>query len=43
MSEELNKLLKKAYHLYKDNSDSPIPLQTIKDYLKLEGVDLNEE
>ena len=43
MSEELNNLLKKAYHSWKDDLDPPIPLETIKEYLVLEGVHLDED
>jgi len=40
MSKELNKLLKKAYYLYKNDTNSPVPIKTIKEYLELEGIDL---
>ena len=40
MSYELNNLLKRAYYLYKNDPDSPVPIKTIKEYLELEGIDL---
>lgn len=41
MSKELNDTLKKAYNRYKDDpTNSPVPLGTIKDYLKLEGIEV---
>ena len=42
MSEELNILLKQAYYNWKDDPDPPIPLESIKKYLKLECVDLED-
>jgi hypothetical protein len=43
MSEQLNNLLKKAYHRYKDDPDPPVPLKTIKEFLEFEGIPLEEE
>jgi hypothetical protein len=43
MSEHLNKLLKEAYHRYKDDSDPPVPLDTIKEFLEFEGISLEED
>lgn len=42
MSEELNNLLKLAYSYWKDEPNPPIPPDTIKKYLKLEGVELSD-
>lgn len=41
MSEELNKLLIKAYILYEKDSDPPVPLKAIKEYLHLEGIEVD--
>lgn len=42
MSKELNELLKKAYYRWKGNSDSPVPIESIKEFLELEGINLEE-
>jgi hypothetical protein len=41
MSDEFNTLLKKAYHSFQGRDD--IPLEMIKEYLEIEGIDVNEE
>jgi len=41
MSDELNTLLKQVYYLYKDDVNSPVPVELIKKYLQLEGFDVN--
>jgi len=43
MNEELNALLQEAYQSWKNDPDPPIPLNTIKEYLALEGVNLDED
>lgn len=43
MSNELNNLLKQAYYLYKDEKNPPVPLKTIKEYLMLEGIVLDND
>lgn len=40
MSEELNRLLIKAYDRYKNDINPPVPIEIIKEYLILEGIDL---
>jgi hypothetical protein len=40
MSYELNNLLKQAYYRYKNDPNSPVPIKKIKEYLQLEGIDL---
>jgi len=42
MSEELNNILKKAYFYYKDDINPPVPIEIIKEYLKLEGIVLGD-
>lgn len=42
MSEEFKNLLKKTYDQYKNDENPPIPLEEIKEYLELEGVELEE-
>lgn len=42
MSEHLNNLLKKAYHKYQNDPNPPVPLETIKKYLELEGIPMDE-
>ncbi len=42
MSFELNILLKQAYYRYKECKNPPVPLHAIKEYLKLEGIDLDD-
>lgn len=42
MSNELNALLIRAYNLYKDESNPPVPLESIKEYLKFEGLDIDD-
>ena len=41
----LNEKLLDIYITYKDNENPPVPIETIKEYLELEGVlsDENEE
>lgn len=41
MSNELNDLLKQAYHRWKDDLNPPIPLETIEEFMKIEGVPLD--
>lgn len=43
MTEQLNQLLKEAYHRYKDDPNPPVPLKTIKEFLEFEGVPLEQE
>lgn len=43
MSKELNNLLKKAYYLWKYVPNPPIPIKTIKEFLELEGISLEED
>lgn len=40
MSKELNKILKQAYDQFKDVSNPPVPIEEIKAYLKIEGIEL---
>lgn len=40
---KLNKKLIDIYNTYKDHENPPVPLKTIKEYLELEGISLNEE
>jgi hypothetical protein len=42
MSKKLNKLLKKAYNKYQNDPNPPIPLKTIKEFLELEGISLED-
>lgn len=42
MSEELKNLLSKAYKSWKDDPNPPIPLITIKEFLELEGISLDD-
>lgn len=42
MTEELNNLLQEAYHSWKNHPNPPIPLETIRDYLALEGLQVDE-
>lgn len=42
MSNELNTILKQAYLQYKSDPNPPVPLEAIKEYLKLEGIDLED-
>jgi hypothetical protein len=39
----LDKKLKDIYYEYKDRKNPPVPVKTIKKYLELEGVPLDEE
>lgn len=39
---KLNDLLKEAYHRYKNDPDPPVPLDTIKEYLEMEGEDIDK-
>ena len=39
MSEKLNFLLIKAYHQWKDQENSPVPIKLIREYLLMEGLD----
>jgi hypothetical protein len=41
MSDELNTLLKQVYYRYKDEINSPVPIELIKKYLQLEGFDVD--
>lgn len=41
MSEKLNYLLIKAYHQWKCQPSPPVPLKIIREYLKLEGIDVD--
>jgi hypothetical protein len=34
----LNEKLKDIYMTYKDHENPPVPIETIKEYLELEGV-----
>ncbi len=43
MDKELNKLLKRAYDLYKDVEYPPVPIPEIKEFLTMEGIDLNSK
>jgi hypothetical protein len=42
LSEELNNVLIKAYYQFKDYDNPPVPITEIKEYLELEGVELEE-
>lgn len=43
MTDEFNQLLKRTYNQFKTDPDSsPIPLDTIKEFLENEGVELDE-
>lgn len=42
MSNEFNDLLQQVYNQYKGYKNPPIPLLEIKEYLELEGVNLEE-
>lgn len=39
---KLDNLLKEAYHSWKDDPDPPIPIETIKEYLALKGVRVDD-
>ncbi len=39
----LNDKLKEIYHTYKDHKNPPVPVKKIKEYLKLSGVQLEED
>ena len=39
----LNEKLKDIYMTYKDHKNPPVPIGTIKEYLELEGVLLEDE
>lgn len=43
MSKELNSILKEAYDQYKDVSNPPVPIKEIKEYLELEGIEVDVE
>lgn len=43
MSDELNSTLKRAYYQFKDDPDSPVPVEDIKLFLSLEGISLDED
>lgn len=43
MSEILNYLLIKAYYQWKNKSSPPVPLRTIKEYLELEDINLDDD
>ncbi len=38
----LNEKLKDIYMTYRDQDNPPVPLDAIKEYLELEGVELDE-
>jgi hypothetical protein len=38
----LNEKLKDIYMTYKDNKNPPVPIETIKEYLELEGISLED-
>ncbi len=42
MTDELNKLLIKAYYCYKDYKNPPVPVNTIKEFLELEGIKVED-
>lgn len=42
MSEEFKTLLKKIYDQYKEHENPPVPIVEIKEYLELEGIELEE-
>jgi hypothetical protein len=42
MSEELQNILIKAYGRWKDDPNPPVPLETIKEYLELEGISFED-
>ena len=39
----LNDKLKDIYQTYKDHENPPVPVKKIKEYLKLSGVQLEED
>lgn len=39
----LNENLKDIYLTYKDQKNPPVPIDTIKEYLELEGVSLEDD
>ena len=39
----LNDKLKEIYQTYKDHEKPPVPVKKIKEYLKLSGVQLEED
>jgi LEA14-like dessication related protein len=39
---DLTKKLKDIYTTFKNQSNPPVPIQDIKEFLELEGVELNE-
>lgn len=43
MSKELNDLLEKAYIEFKDVPNPPVPIKEIKEYLELEGIEVDVE
>lgn len=43
MSKELNELLRKAYQRYINDPNPPVPVATIKEYLELEGIPLEDD
>jgi hypothetical protein len=43
MSKEFNTVLMNAYNQFRDHPDPPIPLELIKDYLKDEGLLVEEQ
>jgi ABC-type uncharacterized transport system substrate-binding protein len=40
---KLTDKLKDIYKLYKDEKNPPVPIKEIKEYLKLSGVELEED
>ena len=43
MSQILKDNLKDIYHTYKDHKNPPVPVNTIKKYLKLSGIPLEKD
>ena len=37
-----NELLKKAYHRWRYDPNPPVPIEPIKEFLKLEGINLEK-
>jgi hypothetical protein len=43
MARSLNDKLKDIYHTYKDLDNPPVPVDLIKEYLELSGVELRDK
>jgi hypothetical protein len=43
MLKRLDQKLKVIYYKHKDEKNPPVPIKTIKKYLELEGIDLDNE